>query len=192
MKIKIAKLPTHENGDKIQFVITATDEKGQSITGGTIIIKANGVTLKDAKGKALQANVVNGVAVLDYNITLSAREYNLTAVYAYTGYNRIEATGKLNVTKGEAFIRYTPITTKTTTTRISANIVDKNKNNVSGKVTVGIKLDGKMINTTTATNGIINVTIPTNITAGAHILELIAGETGAYKSDRITSVLIKK
>ena len=192
VKIQIAKLPTHENGDKIQFVITATDEKGQSITGGTIIIKANGVTLKDAKGKALQANVVNGVAVLDYNITLSAREYNLTAVYAYTGYNRIEATGKLNVTKGEAFIRYTPITTKTTTTRITANIVDKNKNNVSGKVTVGIKLDGKMINTTTATNGIINVTIPTNITAGAHIIELIAGETGAYKSDRITSVLIKK
>ena len=192
VKIKIAQLPTHENGDKIQFVITATDEKGQSITGGTIIIKANGVTLKDAKGKALQANVVNGVAVLDYNITLSAREYNLTAVYAYTGYNRIEATGKLNVTKGEAFIRYTPITTKSTTTRITANIVDKNKNNVSGKVTVGIKLDGKMINTTTATNGIINVTIPTNITAGAHIIELIAGETGAYKSDRITSVLVKK
>ena len=192
VKIQIAKLPTHENGDKIQFVITAVDEKGQSITGGTIIIKANGVTLKDANGKALQANVVNGVAVLDYNITLSAREYNLTAVYANTGYNRIEATGKLNVTKGEAFIRYTPITTKSTTTRITANIVDKNKNNVSGKVTVGIKLDGKMINTTTATNGIINVTIPTNITAGAHIIELIAGETGAYKSDRITSVLIKK
>ncbi|AWX32008.1 Ig-like domain repeat protein [Methanosphaera sp. BMS] len=192
VKIKIAQLPTHENGDKIQFVITATDEKGQSITGGTVIIKANGVTLKDSNGKALQANVVNGVAIIDYNITLSAREYNLTAVYSYTGYNRIEATGKLNVTKGEAFIRYTPITTKTTTTRITANIVDKNKNNISGTVTVGIKLDGKMITTTTATNGIINVTIPTNITTGAHTIELIAGETGAYKSDRITSVLVKK
>ncbi|RAP44446.1 MAG: hypothetical protein BZ136_08825, partial [Methanosphaera sp. rholeuAM74] len=192
VKIKIADLPVHENGDKLQFVITATDENGESITGGVVIMKANGVTLKDANGKALQANVVNGVAILDYNITLGARTHDLTAVYAYTGYNRVEAKNTLNVTKGEIFIRYNPVIIKTAKTTVTADIVDKNKNHMYGNVTVGVKVDGKMVITSEAIEGLINVTIPTSFTKGVHNIEFIVGETGAFKSDRLTSVIIKE
>ncbi|RAP46416.1 MAG: hypothetical protein BZ136_07690, partial [Methanosphaera sp. rholeuAM74] len=191
VKIKIADLPVHENGDKLQFVITATDESGESMTGGVVIMKTNGVTLKDSNGKALQANVVNGVAILDYNITLGARTHNLTAVYAYTGYNRVEAKNTLNVTKGEIFIRYNPVITKTAKTTVTADILDKNKNHMYGNVTVGIRVDGEMVTISDAIEGIINVTLPITFTKGIHSIEFVVGETGAFKSDRLTSIIIK-
>jgi len=60
-----------------------------------------------------------------------------------------------------------------------------------GNVTVGIKVDGEMVTISDATEGIINVTIPTTFTKGIHSIEFVVGETGAFKSDRLTSIIIK-
>ncbi|MDO5826088.1 MAG: hypothetical protein Q4Q22_06890, partial [Methanosphaera sp.] len=190
VNIKLDDLSSYENGDAIKFVVTVTDKEKNPITGGTVIIKANGVTLKDSSGNPLQANVVNGLAVLDYNITLSAKVYNITAVYSYTGYNRIEATAKLNVTKAMTFVKYDPVKTNTTKTRITANIINRYETGIN--TTVGIKIDGKLVNTTKSVNGLVNISVPTNITAGIHAIEFTVGESGCYKSNRLTSVIIKK
>ena len=192
VKIKISDLPSHENGDKIQFVVIVTDDSGESMTGGVVIMKVNGVTLKDSKGNTLQANVKDGVAVLDYNITLGAKLHNLTAVYAYTGYYRAEAKTTLNITKDETFIRYTPVTTKTTTTTITADILDKNKNHIYGNSAVSIRIDGKVVDTITCVDGLIKATITTNLSTGVHTIAFAVGENGAFKSDRLTSVIIKQ
>ncbi|MDO5824998.1 MAG: hypothetical protein Q4Q22_01315, partial [Methanosphaera sp.] len=165
-------------------------KENNPVTGGVVIIKANGVTLKDSNGNPLQANVVNGIAVLDYNITLSAKVYNITAIYSCTGYNRIEAKTQLKITKAMTFIKYDPIKSNTTKTSITANII--NGYEVGINTTVGIKIDGKLVNTTKSINGLVNVTVPTNFTAGVHAIEFTVGESGCYKSNRLTSVIIKK
>ena len=76
-------------GDTIEFVAKVTDENNHKVTEGTVVIKLNGVTLKDANGTPVSAKVENGVAKVKFTVPLSWRgsSYNITAVYS--GTNRI-------------------------------------------------------------------------------------------------------
>jgi len=136
--------------------------------------------------------VVNGIAIISYNITLSARTYDITAVYTNTGYNRIEAKTQLTITKSNMNIKCDPIITTTDTTTIQGQILNKNKENINRNITISIKINNQTITTTKIENGTINITIPTQYKAGNYILEIIAGETNTYNSDRLTTVLVKK
>ena len=189
--LKIANQSSHENGENTQFVVTVLDEKGNNIKDGQVLIKINGVTLKDANGKAIIAKVTNGIAIVDYKVFLSTKVHNITAVYTNKGYERTEVKTTLNITKGEAFIRASPIITKTNSTQITATIVDKNKENIQSDVVVALKLNGKSAGVVTAKAGVINTTIDTSFKAGSYLLEIIIGETGKYKSDRVTTTIIK-
>ena len=189
--LKIANQSSHENGENTQFVVTVLDENGNNIKDGQVLIKINGVTIKDANGKAIVAKVTNGIAIVDYKVFLSTKVHNITAVYSNKGYDRTEAKTTLNITKGEAFIRVSPIITKTNTTQIMANIVDKNKENIQSDVVVALKLNGKSAGVVTAKAGVINTTIDTNFKPGSYLLEVIIGETGKYKSDRVTTAIVK-
>ena len=191
VNLKLLDQPVHENGEYTQFVATLQDDEGNNINEGMVIFKINGLTLKDANGKNIQVKVVNGVATLDYKIALSTKVHNITVVYNNKGYNRTEAKNTLNVTKGEAFIRAEPIKTSTNKTLITANIVNQYKENVNSQVAVAFKLNGKTAARTTAVNGVINTTLDTNFKPGTYLLEIIIGETGMYKSDRITTTIIK-
>ena len=52
-------------------------------------------------GKALYAEVNDGIATITYTIPekTKAKEYTLTAVFTDTAYDRVEAESKLNVVK---------------------------------------------------------------------------------------------
>jgi len=191
VNLKLLDQPVHENGEYTQFVATLQDDEGNNINEGVVIFKINGLTLKDANGKNIEAKVINGVATLDYKIALSTKVHNITVVYNNKGYNRTQDVNTLNVTKGEAFIRADPIKTTTNKTQITANIVNQYKENVNSQVAVAFKLNGKTAARTTAVNGVINATIDTNFKPGAYLLEIIIGETGMYKSDRVTTTIIK-
>jgi len=191
VNLKIADQKSHENGENTQFVVTVTDDNGNPIKSGQVLIKINGVTLKDANGKTITAKVANGLAIFDYKIALSARVHDITAVYSEKGYQRTEAKNTLNVTKGEAFIRVDPIKTSSDTTQVTANIVNQFKVNVDSQVAVAFKLNGRTAARTTAVNGVINATLDTKFTPGTYLLEIIIGETGMYKSDRVTTTIIR-
>ena len=94
--------PSEANaGTTITLKATVTDGEN-NITSGRVAFKLNGKTLKDPKtGKALYANVENGVATITYTIPekTKAKEYTLTAVFTDTKYDRVEAESKLNVVK---------------------------------------------------------------------------------------------
>ena len=64
-------------------------ENGNTVEGGFVIFKINGVTLKDKTGQQIRVNVTNGSAKLNYTLpnTIGAGKYNITCVYNKKYYN---------------------------------------------------------------------------------------------------------
>jgi hypothetical protein len=88
-------------GTTITLKATVTDGEN-NINSGRVAFKLNGKTLKDPKtGKALYAEVRDGVATITYTIPekTKAKTYNLTAVFTDTAYDRKEASAELEVAK---------------------------------------------------------------------------------------------
>ena len=85
-------------GESIQINIQVT--QGQTpINTGKIVVKINGKTLKDASGKIIYATVNNGIATINYTIpsNMKVNNYNLTAVFISSDYERMENTVKLTI-----------------------------------------------------------------------------------------------
>ncbi|MCD7781201.1 MAG: hypothetical protein LUG89_00660 [Methanosphaera sp.] len=126
-------------GENITLIAYLTDSNGNNITGGNIVFKINGVTLKsdgtfNSTGTALKISVVNGYA----SVTITATKYirdakNLTISYSGSS-QYIECTS--NMTTVEIAKRYANIrvTTNTTTAKqgtyiqFIATLTDTTKN----------------------------------------------------------------
>ena len=69
------------------------------ITGGRVVFKLNGKTLKDENGKVLYFDVDdNGIVTYNYNIgKLKAKSYKVEAIFISTIYDRISDSTTLNV-----------------------------------------------------------------------------------------------
>ena len=96
--------------EKSQITITAkitneiTNENSQTnnkVTGGRVIFKINGRTLKDSNNNVIYATVENGVASITYTLpsTLKSKEYTLSCVYGHKLYERSEGNTTLTVVK---------------------------------------------------------------------------------------------
>ena len=87
-------------GTTITLKATVTDDD-IAVNSGRVAFKLNGKTLKNADGKALYAEVKDGVATIQYTIPekTKAKTYNLTAVFTDTAYDRKEASAELVVAK---------------------------------------------------------------------------------------------
>ncbi|AWX31601.1 DUF3344 domain-containing protein [Methanosphaera sp. BMS] len=73
---------------------------GQNVDTGKVIFKINGKTVKDENGKVIYAEVVDGVANVNYTLSnLKANEYTITCVFTSTTYERAEQNAKLTVVK---------------------------------------------------------------------------------------------
>ncbi|MBE6487641.1 MAG: hypothetical protein E7Z86_02900 [Methanosphaera stadtmanae] len=83
---------------KITAQITQSDNP---INTGKIVFKINGKILKDDNGKVIYAKVVNGVATINYTLpeTLKVNTYEIKAVFMATGYEKLESTSTLTITK---------------------------------------------------------------------------------------------
>ncbi len=74
---------------------------GNNVTDGKVVFKINGTTIKDNNSIPIYANVTNGIATLQYIIPngISAKDYNITAVYANKDYYRAQTVTLLTAQK---------------------------------------------------------------------------------------------
>jgi len=85
-------------GETITLTSQVTDNN-KIINNGKIIFKINGKTVKDANGKVIYAKVSNNQVSFTYTLPedMKAKEYNLTAVFISSDYDKLEDTKVLTV-----------------------------------------------------------------------------------------------
>ena len=69
-----------------ETIISATvlDENGNAVNGGKVAFKVNGKTLKDANGKVIYAQVIDGIATISYMVpdSWAGKDIEISAVYS--------------------------------------------------------------------------------------------------------------
>ena len=80
--------------------LTATINSDLTINTGKIVFKINGKSIKDSNGKVIYAKVSNNQVNIQYTIpeSMKAKDYNITAVFISSEYDRLEDTKTLTVT----------------------------------------------------------------------------------------------
>ncbi len=181
---------TAKGGDTITITAIVNDN-GTVINGGKVVFKFQGKTILNANGTPMYAAVVNGLASINYTLPLgiSAKDYNISAVFGNSAYNRADASTTLTVQKTNTTITVNPATgVSNATTTISGVIKDINGNNVVGTKKVAVKINGVTLKDAAgkvvyvyAQNGTINanVTLP-NLKVGTHNLTFVTGDNSAY------------
>ncbi len=91
----------------IDIQANVTDQFGNLVKDGRVAFKINGTTLKDINGNVIYANVINGIAKINYLLTRHWVKDNLTFSAVYSGsdlYNSARNTTTVNVIKRTAII----------------------------------------------------------------------------------------
>ena len=178
-------------GDTVKLVAHIKDN-GVDITGGQLVFKLNGLSLKDEKNNAVVVNIKDGLAVLEYNIpdTLSARTHNLTAVYSSRNYGRVEMTTPMTINKYTTHIDINPVYTTTNNIRIKAQVVDQNNQMLNKKTDICIKINGKSYTFNTI-NGSVDYVINQTLKDAYYNLTIISGENGKYLSSTVKTLMVK-
>ncbi len=187
-----------KTNDILTFVTIVQDTNGTFKNNGQIIFKFQGHTITDINGNTIILNMTNKTAKLEYTIPtgISAKTYNITAIYSNKDYNRVETTIPLTVEKTPTIMTLnTSYTTRgSNTTQIIGIIKDINGNNIIGTHKISVKLNGKSIGTYKLTNGIINtnITLPDTLRNTNYNITIKIGDTNAYKgTSAITTLIIK-
>lgn len=167
----------------IQASIYLGKKVASDITGGKVVFKVNGKTLKNSEGKVIYAKVVNGVAKID-DYTVPASWTNDTIITAvYTGSSKCEAlntTSSMTITKNEPTITTEDITAaKASTITLTATVKDGDKAITTGKVVFKINgktvkdTNGKVIYANVDANGVATIpdyTIPESMKTGTYTI----------------------
>jgi len=85
-------------GTTIQLKATITDGD-KVINSGKVVFKINGKTVKDTNGKVIYTKVVNNQVIVNYTLPadMKAKDYNITATFISSDYERLEDTKTLTV-----------------------------------------------------------------------------------------------
>ena len=96
--IEITSAATVTKGETVTFTVKVTDN-GANINEGKVVLKINGKTLKNADGKVIYANVVDGIASVEYTIpeNMKSKDYTLSAVFTSSNYERCETNQTITV-----------------------------------------------------------------------------------------------
>ena len=96
--IEITSAATVTKGETVTFTVKVTDN-GANVNGGKVVLKINGKTLKNADGKVIYANVVDGIASVEYTIpeNMKSKDYTLSAVFTSSNYERCETNQTITV-----------------------------------------------------------------------------------------------
>ncbi|RAP52540.1 MAG: hypothetical protein BZ137_08525 [Methanosphaera sp. rholeuAM130] len=158
-------------------------------TGGMLIYKINGVTLKDNNNNIIKTSVKNGISTLTIDKRYSPNKYTLTVSYIRSDY-RQDFQKEFTINPINTRIVLNPITTKSLNTRINGKLLDANNVTVNGIVKACVKINGitlKNSNNETiifnVTNGIIafNITLPSNLKARTYNFTLQTQERKEYR-----------
>ncbi|RAP52383.1 MAG: hypothetical protein BZ133_01175 [Methanosphaera sp. SHI613] len=89
---------TAKAGSNVKITVNVTTAS-KAVNEGKIVLKVNGKTVKDANGKVVYANVVNGIATIDYDIAsnMKAKNYTITAVFISNNYSRVSCESTLTI-----------------------------------------------------------------------------------------------
>ena len=89
---------TASAGDTI--TLTATINTATTVNTGKVVFKINGKTVKDTNGKVIYAKVTNNQVNFTYTLPsdMKAKEYNLTATFISSDYDKLEDVKTLTVT----------------------------------------------------------------------------------------------
>ena len=171
-------------GETVTLTATVTDQAGNNITGGKIIFKVNGKTVKDTNGKVIYAKVVDGVATVEYIVpdSLAGKDVNITAVYSGSSkYNKESTTITKTVAAQEPTLTITPITDDVqtgSTITLKAKVAAGDKAITTGKIVFKINgktvkdENGKVIYAKVDANGEVSVDYNLgNLKAGTYTLE---------------------
>jgi len=190
-----------KTGENMNIHITITDKHDpQRQINGNIIIKIDGLTLKNTKGETLQIPIHNNTAQYNHTITnnYSPRKHTITAVLINNTYTRSQTENSFNITKTTTNIQLNPATTtQNNKTTLTGTITDNHGNKITGTNKIAIKIDGKTLKNNKGKtqyhnikNGQINITINTqNYKKGKHTIEVVTGERNTYTGARNTTTL---
>ena len=201
--------PIHARvGEITSITAKVVDETCASVTGGRVVFKANGVSLKDSYGNVIYAGVSKGTASINYKIPEAWMKNTTTIQAVYSGNNEYNAsrtnqTDVLNITKGKATIKFdqTSYTSKSgETINLKTLVKDANGDLIkSGKV--AFKLNGKTLKDkngnalyAAVVDGIatIEYTIPDNYSAKDYILTAVFGGNCYERTDSNASLTLQK
>jgi len=183
---------TAKAGQTITLRAKVLDSNGDLVNNDKVVFKINGKTLKDAKGKALYAKVIDGEAVLDYTIPsdYSAKTYTITAVFGGNYYQRTETNGSIKLEKKAVLITPDSVTTKNKKTTVKATIRDETGKLLVSTTKLALKVNGKtLLNNVTSNNGKVSVSFTSTLRLGMYELIIISGENRLYKKGTSSTVL---
>jgi len=176
-------------GSIVNLSVNVKDQNGEKVSGGKVIFKVNGITLKDEYNNVLYATLTDGLATLKYKVQAAWMKNTsyIEAVYGgnenYTS-SRTKSSNILNITEGIAKVSLdkSSFTVKSgETITLRAKIVDANGDSINrGKVV--FKLNGK---TLTDKNG---KTLQANVAGGEAVLEYTIPSTYSSRTYNLTAV----
>ena len=134
-------------GETVTITANVTDINGDMVTGGKVVFKVNGKTLKDDNGKVIYVKVVNGMASIQWTIPEEFINKNVTIAATYSGstmYDKSNTTITTTATKEVPTITTSDITAaKGETITLTATITYKDNVINNGKVV--FKINGKTV-----------------------------------------------
>lgn len=188
---------TDKNSCKMDesITITAKINTDKNINYGVMIFKINKITIKDENNQTIQVPIKNGTAQITFRIPdgWSAKEVNITAVYAYKNYERIENYTYINITPTTPTFNIINSSITENTLNISTILTDEYNHTLKGSNTIIVKINSLTIkdktNMTqyfTSTDGVvdINIELNYNLKKGSYIIELVTGKRNAYDATR--------
>ena len=202
--IKVTAKDTTKNG-KNQTLISDNTK---------VMLKINGVTLKDSKGKTLYVPIQKDLTAT-YNYTIpadmggitssgSVRNYPVTAIFVGDNYYpgaRNVSNFQVERSNTTVTIKETKVVTKTNVLSVKATLTDYKGNNLKGTSKVTIKINGKnYVDAKTGkakywsvTDGVVDLKdIQVDTKTTIKRVMVVAGETQAYKEGRAeTSNIIR-
>lgn len=163
---------------------------------GNVILKLNGLTMKDENNQTIMVNLVNGEFSYNYSIPLEFRDDNYTFTAVFNETNRYVGSTSLNSTltilKQEPHVEFDPITaTQGSTITFKVNITGE-ITRLPSFGTIVFKLDGKTLTPKiTLENGIaqFNYTLSNNIKQGTHKINVSYGGSNVVYNTRTQSTL---
>lgn len=187
--IKSYNLKSNEN---IKLTSEVTDERGNPVSGGKVIYKINGATLK-VNNTPIEIRVRNGKAVLNYTTIKSWTTKNITIQAVYSG-NEIFIGSRSNTVKNtvQTAVINTDNIIKTTSDIIylPVNVTDANGNLIpQGKIT--LYKNNKKVGTNSLINGKRELYLG-KMTAGLHEFKLEFTADNYTVTTNPVSVTIKK
>ncbi|MBE6493956.1 MAG: Ig-like domain repeat protein, partial [Methanosphaera stadtmanae] len=203
--VNIITTGVYQPGNNITLMaMVSTDSK--VVNSGYVIFKLNGITLTDAQGNIIKANVTNGLAQASYTLSnsIAASNHTITAVFIEENYNRAEDNDTFSVAKAKVLLEINDISINEGQPAIlTGKLVDKFGNLVTRSTKITVKINGvSFIAAQTVSNGIINFTLNQSTNGKTSIdkfklnkiydIVVYAGENNRNLGANATAILVKK